>query len=57
MAKTYIKKKQGPNAAGPKYRTPDFIKGKKLSANKFNKKNFAGKSTFNPSTFKVQHKG
>lgn len=52
MAKTYIKKKQGPNATGPKYRTPDFIKGKKFSGKKM-----VAKHSFNPSKFKVQHKG
>jgi len=51
MAKNFIKKKEGPNQAGPKYRTSDFFKAKTFSP----KSSFGIK--FNPSTFKTQHKG
>lgn len=51
MPKTFVKKKSGKNASGPKYRTPDHFKGRK----------FSGKKTpdikFNPSSFKTQHRG
>ena len=51
MAKTFIKKKSGPNQAGPKYRTPDFFKGK-IAIKGFNQG-----VKFNPAKFKIQHKG
>ena len=53
--KKFIKKKsksKGPNAAGPKYRTPDYFKG-----GKFGGKKVAPQLKFNPAQFKVQHKG
>lgn len=54
MSKKYIKKKSGPNQAGPKYRTPDHFKGSKFSGGgKANK----DRPKFNPAQFKVQHKG
>jgi len=51
--KSFIKKKEGPNQAGPGYRTPDHFKGSRFSG---------GKTTnlpmkFNPAQFKTQHKG
>ena len=70
--KKYVKKKSakaGPNASGPKYRTPDHfsppsrfgkassktqaIGGSKLSGEKVKPQ----QAKFNPSQFKVQHKG
>jgi hypothetical protein len=47
--KSYIKKKAGSKLG---YRTPKDFKGKVLSG----KKN-SPQAKFNPSTFKVQHKG
>ena len=49
--RTYIKKKAGPKK-GPKYRTSDHFKGSKFSG-----KGQAPKGKFNPTVFKVQHKG
>lgn len=49
--KSYIKKKAGPKK-GPKYRTPDHFR-----ASKFSGKGKSPNVKFNPSTFKVQHKG
>lgn len=51
--KTFIKSKSGPNAAGPKYRTPDFFKGSRFSGGKTN----PPQVKFNPSQFRTQHKG
>lgn len=70
--KKYVKKKStkaGPNASGPKYRTPDYLSppsrfgktgsqtqaigGSKLGGAKANPQ----QAKFNPSQFKVQHKG
>jgi hypothetical protein len=53
--KKYMKKKSpkaGPNAAGPKYRTPVHFKGKKFSG-----KRQTPHAKFNPTTFRVQHRG
>ena len=56
MVKTYKKKKdqtKKPNATGPKYRTPDFMKGRSFSG-----KASVAKKGFSPVTFKkTQHKG
>ena len=49
--KSYQKKKDGPKK-GPGYRTPDNFKGKV-----FGGKRGQTHAKFNPSTFKVQHKG
>lgn len=62
MAKSFQKKKTGPNATGPKYRTPDHFKGSKFSGggSKFDNQgniNPKNQSKFNPGQFKVQHKG
>ncbi len=55
--KSYIKKKDGPKK-GPKYRTPDHFKGSRSAqAGKFSGKGGKPATKFNPSTFKVQHKG
>ncbi len=51
MPKTYVKKKSGPNATGPKYRTPSHFKGKKFRGGK------TPNIKFNPSSFKNQHRG
>jgi len=57
--KTYIKKKAGPNQAGPGYRTPDHFKGSLVARTS----RFSGSKTpapqlkFNPAQFKTQHKG
>jgi|GEM_PF-3736649 len=55
MAKTYIKKKSdkaGPNAAGPKYRTPSGFIGSKFSGKQ------GSKAGFKPKAFKqTQHRG
>jgi hypothetical protein len=65
MTKKFIKSKSvagGPNASGPKYRTPDHFKAS-LSAGKAsifsggNTKNTPPRVKFNPAQFKVQHKG
>ncbi len=55
MTKTFIKSKSDPNAAGPKFRTPDHFKGSVFSSGKFN----PGFKTqrFAKSSFKTQHKG
>lgn len=50
--KSYIKSKSGPNAQGPKFRTPDHFKGKAFSGRGV----FAG-FKFNPAQFRTQHKG
>lgn len=51
MTKKFIKKFAGPKK-GPKYRTPDHFKGKKFSG-----KGPVQQGKFNPTTFKVQHRG
>ncbi|OGM02884.1 hypothetical protein A2115_00130 [Candidatus Woesebacteria bacterium GWA1_41_8] len=60
--KNYSKKKDGTNAAGPKYRTPDHFRaenfggGSKFSGGKA--ANFSKPGLkFNPAQFKTQHKG
>ncbi len=59
MVKKFIKSKSGPNAIGPKYRTPDHFLGSlpprmsKFSGGKANRPNLG----FNPGQFKTQHKG
>jgi len=70
--KKYVKKKStkaGPNASGPKYRTPDHFsppsrfgktspQAQAASASKFSgAKAKPQQAKFNPSQFKVQHKG
>lgn len=60
--KSYIKKKSGPNASGPKYRTPDHFSPRNRFGETGKKSKFSGKAKktntgFNPSQFKVQHKG
>lgn len=67
--KKYMKKKsskKGPNAAGPKYRTPDHFSPRIRSseAGKAGKFSSSGKPpskraqlSFKPAQFKVQHKG
>ena len=58
-AKKYSKKKAEPNQPGPGFRTRRDHKVKKSiysgGGSKFSKKNPQVK--FNPSTFKIQHKG
>ena len=53
--KTFIKSKSLPNAAGPKYRTPDHFKGSLFSGGK--SKFSTPQQKFNPSQFRTQHKG
>jgi len=58
MTKKFIKSKSvagGPNASGPKYRTPDHFKASIFSGG--NTKNTPPRVKFNPAQFKVQHKG
>lgn len=53
----YQKGKEGKNATGPKFGTPDHFKGSLFSGGKSNvnlNKNFP---KFNPGQFKTQHKG
>jgi hypothetical protein len=51
--KTFIKKKSGPNQAGPKYRTSDHFR-----AGKFGKNYPKPSAKFKPAQFKLrQHKG
>ena len=45
--KSYIKKKEGSKLG---FRTPDFLKGSKFSGK-------APSPKFNPSQFRIQHKG
>jgi len=54
--KTFIKKKSGPNAAGPKFRTSDHFKGSIFGAgaSRFSK---GPQLKFKPSQFRTQHKG
>lgn len=60
--KKYSKKKDktlsDPNPAGPGFRTPRYFK---VKSSMFSKENMVSKQSskvkFNPSTFKVQHKG
>ncbi len=53
--KGFIKKKSGPNQAGPGYRTPDHFKGSIFGGDK--SKFASPQSKFNPAQFRVQHKG
>ena len=55
MAKTFIKSKSKPNAAGPGYRTPDHFKGSVFSGGQ--SKIPTPVLKFNPAQFKTQHKG
>jgi len=59
--KKYIKSKSSeinPNASGPKYRTPDHFLGSQAAQGRnFSAKSQFSKPKFNPTTFKVQHKG
>lgn len=56
-AKKFIKKKAEPNQPGPGYNTSkNFRKSIFGGASKFGGQSIRGKS-FNPSTFKIQHKG
>ncbi|GEM_PF-2681218 len=50
--KSYQKRKEGPNAIGPKYRTSDYFKAKTFSP-KIKSNQIRAKQT----PFKVQHKG
>lgn len=53
--KGFIKKKSGPNQAGPGFRTSDHFKGSIFSGGR---SRFASpQSKFNASQFRVQHKG
>jgi len=45
---SYVKKKVGPNAMGPGFRTADHFKARTFGA---------PAQKFNPAQFKVQHKG
>ena len=55
--KTFQKSKssqaKGPNATGPKYRTPSSFKANFVGG----KKPITPQVKFNPSLFKIQHKG
>jgi hypothetical protein len=58
MPKNFIKSKSvagGPNASGPKYRTPDHFKVSVFGGSKA--KVTPPRVKFNPAQFKVQHKG
>lgn len=58
MTKKFMKLKsttKDPNAAGPKYRTPDHFKGSVFSGGK--PRISPPRVKFNPAQFKVQHKG
>jgi len=59
--KNYTKKKEGPKK-GPKYRTPSHFAPRKRLGGAGKGANFIGRGNtttvkFNPSTFKVQHRG
>jgi hypothetical protein len=55
MSKKYIKKKAGPNQAGPKYRTPDHFKGKRFKDS--GSKEEIKSLRFNPERSKIKHRG
>ena len=63
--KTFIKSKSAPNAAGPKYRTPDHFTPRYRSGDAGKGSLFSGgkskfstpQQKFNPAQFKTQHKG
>lgn len=59
--KKYVKsksKQSGPNATGPKYRTPDHFKGATFAGgSKFSGRGKAPVTRFDPGKFKIQHKG
>lgn len=52
MPKTFVKKKDKPNAPGPGFRTSKAFKGKIIGGKKQ-----IPQARFNPASFKVQHKG
>jgi len=57
MTKHYVKKKAGPKK-GPKYRTPDhFLSTQAGKVSKFSGKGQKLGQKFNPTKFKVQHRG
>ena len=55
-AKKYSKKKEQPNQPGPGFNTSSNFRKSVFGGSKFGGQNVRGKS-FNPSTFKTQHKG
>ena len=61
MAKTFIKSKAKPNAAGPGFRTPDHFKASLHAQASILSGGQSKPATpilkFNPAQFKTQHKG